>query len=127
MKTYLGIDFGTVHVGLAIATSPFPEPLEVVSLEDSILRIASLVKEHHVQTIVIGISEGNMALQTRSFAALLKENVSVPIVFHDETLSSQRAQKAMQHKKKKDRRGADHHYAAALILQDYLDTLDTSV
>jgi RNase H-fold protein (predicted Holliday junction resolvase) len=42
------------------------------------------------------------------------------VVTHDETLSSQEALELLRHKTRKKRRN-DHQYAAALMLQDYLD------
>lgn len=122
MPNYLGIDYGRSHVGIALAQTPVAEPIEVVSLGQSIDRIGQLAKTFQVETVVIGLSEGEMAIETQKFGRQLETVTNLEIVYHDETLTSYAAKQKLRHKKKKARQGPDHHYAAALILQDYLDT-----
>lgn len=122
MANYLGIDYGRSQVGIAMATTPLAEPLVSVPLDQAFERIHQLINDHGIGTLVVGLSEGAMADETRTFVAQLKHTVTIPIVFQDETLSSQTAQSRLQLASKKKRQGPDHHYAAAVILQEYLDT-----
>lgn len=123
-KRYLGIDYGRAQVGLALATSPLAEPLYSVSLEKAVSTINQLVLDHQVDVLVFGLSEGPIGEETKEFAKQFE--ASIEIDFVDETLSTQDAQKSLRHKKKSVRRGADHHFAAAILLQQYLDFNQTS-
>ena len=122
MKNILGIDYGK-NLGLAIATTPLAEPLKTISLNESFEVIKSLVQEYQIDLIVIGISEGEMAEKTKSFAKNLENNISTPIYFQDETLSSHHTRQKMakaNYKQSKKHQKIDHLVAAS-ILQDYLD------
>lgn len=119
----LGIDFGKVYFGFAWAKSPLVEPMQTVAKEDVWVFIQDLIdKNPDLKQIVVGVSEGEMAAITEDFVARLREQVPIPVITHDETLSTQAVSNKIAHKKKKTRRGHDHHFAAAVILQDYIDT-----
>ena len=120
----LGIDYGTRNFGLSIATGPLAEPLENLKVTPKIIEnIREICQRLKVEKIVIGISEGAMAKQTEKFADEMKQRLSIPIVFHDETLSTQQAEAKLKESrgKRKKRRGPKHAFAATLILQDFLD------
>ncbi len=119
----LGVDYGEAKIGLAISEGELAEPLAVFEIMTSKQQIANICGRDRIEKIVIGISEGKMALETKKFGDELKQLTSLPIEYWDETLTSQQAREAMiqsgkpQMKKKAD----EHAIAAALILQDYLD------
>ena len=64
--------------------------------EDSI-RLARFVREREVEQIVVGLpltmrgEEGEQARWTRRFAERLAERVDVPVVMHDERLTTRQA------------------------------------
>lgn len=120
----LGIDYGTKHVGLAVATGPLAEPVATVSIDKSIDTINQLIREHQIGQIIIGISENQMAEETKNFADQVRQSTNIDIIFHDETLSSQEMrQKVATAKMKKSKREAKiDHLVAAAILQDYIDS-----
>jgi putative Holliday junction resolvase len=128
---YLCIDYGTKRVGVAIATTPIAEPLEIIpnstkSMDDVaspfvFRRIQELLDLHAIEKIIIGISEERMAVQTRRFINELETSTSLPIEEMDETLTSYEAYQQMRPMKKSKREGDRDHYAAATILQNYLD------
>lgn len=121
----LGIDYGRAHVGLALAITPLAEPLHSVSSEQAVAEINKLVKQHQVDTLVFGLSDGYIGQETREFAKqFVSDNLKVE--FLDETLSSQEAQVQIRHKKMGARRQGQHQFAAAIILQNYLDLKATS-
>lgn len=128
---YLCLDYGTKRVGVAVATTPIAEPLEIIpnstKSRDDVAspyvfrRIQELIQIHAIEKIILGISEERMASQTRQFIHLLQEIVTLPIEEMDETLTSYEAYENMKPMKKSKREGDRDHYAAATILQNYLD------
>jgi putative Holliday junction resolvase len=132
MKRYLAIDYGRSHLGLAYAQTPLAEPLTQLpntSLQKVVLELRKIIHEKQIDTIVVGISEGKMAEETKEFASNLEKELEIPVVFHDETLSSHTATKYLikSGAKQKKRQDKQHQTAAAVILQDYLDQLDISL
>ena len=123
---YLAIDYGRSKLGLAIATTLLAEPYKVIRYkkeEDGVEKIKGVVEEEKVERVVLGVSEGEMAKEIKEFGEKLKKSLSVPIVYQDETLTTQDAQRlsiksGMKRKKRKEMEDA---FAACLILQSYLD------
>ena len=134
MENFLGIDYGTKRIGLAINIASLVEPLMVVGnqidqqqlivSEAALAQIIDVCKEKKINKIILGYSEAEMALKIQSFAKLLSEKIDLPIIFSDETLSSyevvQRMKEASFSLKK--RQGPIDHYSAAIILENYLET-----
>ena len=122
----LGIDYGKKKIGLALATSKIAEPfmvLRVESFQEGIDRVVDVVEDKEIEKIVIGISEGKMAEETRAFGKRIKEQSEKPIVYQDETLSTQQAQELSIEAgvNRKKRKSLEDAYSAAIILQSYLD------
>jgi putative transcription antitermination factor YqgF len=127
----LCIDYGTKRIGVAIATTPLAEPLQVISNGSknsseviNAVALESLVRcidQYDIEKIVVGISEEKMAEQTRRFIEMLATQTTVPIEEVDETLSTHDALVSMRRMKKSKREGPRDHIAAARILQNYLD------
>jgi len=125
---YLCIDFGLKHLGLAMADGPLAEPFGEKTYQQEIQAlqfIAMLCQEHQIEAIVLGLPEGQLADTIRNCADQLKQLTNLPIFFQDETLSTQEAKAKLMaaHAPQKKRR-LDHSAAAALILQNYLDTIN---
>lgn len=127
----LCIDYGTKRIGIAIATTPLAEPLEVIAntiknssqiiTPQALEAIVRLIDQHSIEKILVGISEEKMADQTHHFIEKLAVLTHVPIEEVDETLSTHDAVSAMRTMKKSKREGPRDHIAAAQILQSYLD------
>ncbi len=122
----LGIDLGQEKTGLAIAEGPLAEPLKVIyhASEDSLIsHISQIVANYKIEKIVLGISENKMAATQKSFAVKLQEVLKIPVELEDETLSSYDAQALAieANIKRKKRKRLEDAYAAALILQNYLE------
>lgn len=125
MKT-LGIDFGLRKLGVSLATSKLAEPYVVIRYADidgAIERVKRVAEEEKVESIVIGISDGEIAKKAKEFGKLLKKESKLPVHFFDETLSTQDAQRLAidAHMKRSKRRKLEDAFAAAVMLQDYLD------
>jgi len=122
----LGVDFGLRKTGFAIADGSLSEPYIVFRYRDlGVLKkkVKDIVQKEKIGKVVVGVSENRMAEKTRVFWKEMEKNLDIPIVFQDETLSTKRAQlksieAGVRRKKRKEMEDA---YAAALILQDYLD------
>ncbi len=123
----LGIDYGLKKIGIAVSEKLLSQPLGVVrvrDVDDATVKVAQNAKTEKVDLIVIGISEGKMAKETKLFASKLKKKIKIPIKFQDETLSTQDSQALSIQAKisKKKRRSMEDAYAASIMLQSYLDS-----
>ncbi len=123
----LGIDWGEVKLGVAISVGKLAEPLAVFTPDSLISQITKIVRDSRVDMIIVGVSENESEEKAREFGKKLKEIVSVPVEFVDETLSTYEAQylaieAGVPQKKRKEMEDA---YAATLILQRYLDEINS--
>lgn len=135
MGVILGIDYGRRRIGLAVSDRDgrFAMPLEIIEVrsgfEETFRRIAAVISEHRVESIVVGLplnmdgSEGEQAAETREFVARLQETVSSPIALSDERLSTYAADRLLMEARggKRSSRHSDAS-AAAVILQGFLDS-----
>lgn len=101
---HLGIDFGTRKVGLALSdeagTMGFPR--DVLPNDEQLLaRVASLIKDEQVGTVVFGESldfsgNGNPVLaKAHAFANDLQEKTGVLVAWEPEMFSTQEARRGM--------------------------------
>lgn len=124
----MGIDYGGRRIGIALSGSGvLATPHSVIENgADVIDRIAALGIEHEVETFVVGV-----ARRTRSdageqkfgeFASALRQRTCKPVVLWDETLSTVEAAEKLRSSGRRTRGRHDiDMYAAAVILQSYLD------
>lgn len=125
--TYLGIDYGKTKIGLAISEGELASPLKVIkisALKDAIVKVSAVIKGEQIDQVVIGMPEsGEARTITKEFVKQLKKEIDIVEV--EETLTSQNAQAKMiaQGISKKKRQDEDS-FAAAVILQNYLNTKD---
>ncbi len=130
---YLGIDYGTKRIGLAVSddTGTVAFPLTVVASDrDALSRVAALAKENNAETIVLGESfdfkgEPNDVMEDiEQFKNDIAELSGLPVDYERELFTS--AQAARQFEPDGSRKGMPSQEkldasAAALILQGYLD------
>lgn len=130
----LGVDYGSVRVGLAISDPErrIASPLttyERRGLEVDARWFRELVEREEVGALVVGLPvhldgrEGVKATEARAFGRWLSEQTKRPNVFWDERFSTVQAEKALwdaglTHRKRKARRD---RVAAQILLQAYLD------
>ena len=130
----LGIDFGTVRVGLAVSDPDrlIASPFETYARKDAKADAAyfqRVVVAEKVVGLVVGLplhtggEEGIKAREAREYGAWLAEATGLPVVFWDERCTTAAAEDALwsaglSHKKRKDRRD---RVAAQLILQGFLE------
>lgn len=121
---YLGVDFGSKRVGLAVSdeTGKLAFPLSVISNDKNLIEnVASIIKEKNINTVVLGESKNyageNNAIMgdIEKFKRNLEEKTKLKIIFEPEFLSSAQAERLQGKNKMHDAS------AAAIILQSYLD------
>ena len=132
----LALDVGERRTGIAVG-EVLARPLMTLERRSKVQdfsTIASLVREHRVDTLVVGLpfnmdgSQGFQAQRTVRYAerlrdALAEMDIDVELVFWDERLTTEYA-KQMQSEcqdKRSQRRENIDAVAAAVILQSYLD------
>jgi putative holliday junction resolvase len=144
MGRFLGIDYGTKRIGVAISDEngilAFPEKI-ILNGPDTFDRIAEIIKTKNISEIVVGESvdfKGKLnALSARIevFILELQEKFKLPIHKQKEFLTSVEARKSgnskmsfnssQAHSKiKQIKSGRIDASAAALILQRYLDKIN---
>ena len=135
----MGLDFGSVTVGVAISDGLLltAQGIEVIKrkeenkLRRTLARIEELVNEYEVSKIVLGLpknmdnSEGERALKTRDFAAMLERRTGLEVVMWDERLTTVAAHNVMLEAdmSRAKREKVVDKVAATFILQGYLDSL----
>jgi len=138
----IGLDVGERRIGVAIsdATRTLARPVGVLQVSrldatavvraaDEVARLAS--EDDGVGTIVVGLPRrldgrpNDMTPRVQAFAAQLGVRTGLPIVLQDERLTSHEAEALLAARDKdwRSRKKRLDAVAAALILQDHLDTL----
>lgn len=128
----LALDYGSARCGTAVsdASGTIATPLEEIARPGTrrgLTRVVELAGELGAEVIVVGLplsmSGGDSAqtTETREFASRLAERVAVPVVLHDERLTTRMAQRSAGTGSERARAGEDSR-AAAHLLQDWLAT-----
>lgn len=124
---YLGIDLGQKTTGLAISSGDLASPYRTIkhkNLKQALNLIAKTCQLEGIDTVVIGFVKGKIRQLFENFAEKLQmRKPELKIVLWDETLTSRQATETMVKLgiAKKKRGTKEHEYAAALILQSYLN------
>jgi putative Holliday junction resolvase len=132
MSPILGIDFGTVRIGLAISDELrlLAHPLETISPKAKAAgRIAQIVQERNIDRVVVGIPRkmsgeiGKAARETLEFVEKLQAILPCQVIPWDERLTTVAAHRALRDAGRKTRttRHLVDQVAAQMILQGYLD------
>ena len=135
MSRILGIDYGERRMGLALSDPMgiIARPLKILDRKitpNYISEILNLAVEKDVNKIVVGLPltlKGEYSSQTKvvqNFIDQLKQAGEIPIDYIDERLSSVAAKRSLQELNVKTghKKGRVDETAAAIILQEYLDS-----
>jgi putative Holliday junction resolvase len=120
----LGIDYGLSKIGLAISEGELAQPLMVIqNSEKTIGEISKICREYQIERLVIGLPEDNLGERVKEFAGQLLLSTKIIFEFQDETLTTRQALAKMieAKKKKKIREKQKDAFAAACILEEYLE------
>lgn len=130
----MGIDFGTVRIGIAmsdpmqIISSPFETYHRKNECAD-VEYLLKLIKDYDVKTVVFGLplnmdgTESETATKARNFAGLLSSKCNCEIVFQDERLTSLEAEEILinSNVRREKRKELIDKLAAQIILQTYIE------
>lgn len=133
-RTYLGFDFGTKSLGIAVGSnaSGLAEPLVTLTVRHGLPdwpAVDRLVREWQPAGLVVGLplnmddSENAMTRAARQFGHRLRARYNLPVHWVDERLTSVDAKNAMVEARVpwKQRKSRVDRLAAQAILQAYLD------
>lgn len=136
MKKIIGLDIGTVRIGIATSDilGMIASSYEVYKRKNLYLDakyMAELAKKLDSDTFVIGLplkmdgSEGDSVKMVRDFAEELKKNTNANIIFQDERLSTVSAERILleSNMRREKRKNVIDQVAATIILQNYLDKI----
>ncbi|OIP63015.1 MAG: hypothetical protein AUK34_02485 [Ignavibacteria bacterium CG2_30_36_16] len=135
-KRILSIDFGLKRIGLAL-TDPlktFAYPFETISNDKNLwTKLSKVIQLQEIEKIVLGYptkedgSNSHITKNVLNFKTSLEKKFQLEVILWDERYSSSIAQEIIiQTVNKKSRRrekGLVDRGAAAVILQEYLDSL----
>lgn len=130
MPIILCLDLGTAHTGLAISHEGIlAQPLSTIyeSKRDKLLgKLLPIIAKNNPDIIVIGTPNHGPLIEFASeFKIELEKVFSGEIVLFSEDLSSRSARSLLKETGKTlvRRKHDEHQTAAAIILEDYLDSL----
>lgn len=128
----LALDIGTVRIGLARAntTVRLPQPLQTLKNDATFLgALKKVITEYDIDALIIGLPRNMDGLETeqskyvRTFCAEHLQDLGLPILWQDETLSSVVAEDFLATKKGTHTKADVDAQAASIIVNDYLETL----
>ena len=131
---YLGIDYGSKRVGLAIGDddTKLSRPIDALllsSVDEFIPKIKNFLTTNQIDLIVLGLPRGLDGQDTRQTQEVmiisdkLKKELLIPITLQDEAMTSEIAKERLSLSKKVVKQGEVDSEAASIILQDYLNSL----
>jgi putative Holliday junction resolvase len=120
----LALDHGSARCGCALSdpTGTIATPIEPVLRPDTrkgIGRLRSLVTEHGVERVVVGLplslsgEDSEQTREARAFAARLADTLDVPVELYDERFTTTLAQRA-------GGSASEDSRAAAVLLENWL-------
>ena len=135
---YLGLDYGSKTVGVAITdvTGTVVREVEIIrrqkenALRRTCARIEEIISAEKAEMIVIGLplnmdgTEGERAEKARAFGDMVARRTGLPVRFQDERLSTVEAYGIMDNENVRDPKDREAHVdsvAAAVILGDFLN------
>jgi putative Holliday junction resolvase len=127
--TYLGIDFGTKRIGLAVGQSVTRTATPLTTIHNnpqSLQQFTKVIHEWEPKGLVIGLalqpdgSHSKTSLLAQKFGQKLKQQYQLPVFFTEERLTSVAARRSMQDERLAHVQDEDA-MAAAIILESWLN------
>jgi putative transcription antitermination factor YqgF len=129
-KNILAIDFGMKNIGIAFfAKETVVEPITTILVKDkhdAISKLKQYISKLKPDLIVVGIPDyGIIVNEVHEFVNLLEQSTGIKTITHTESYTSKIAIQELRNiKSSKSKLKNDHMYSAALILEDYIETMD---
>ncbi|MFL6518825.1 MAG: Holliday junction resolvase RuvX [Chthoniobacterales bacterium] len=135
-RRIVGIDLGAARIGVAVSDELglLAHPVETIPAgSGAVRRIAEIVQEKNADRVIVGLprhmngATGTGAVDALAFAKKLETILSCPVLTWDERLTTTAANRALRDSGRKSRnsRQVVDQVAAQMILQGYLDSLQT--
>lgn len=135
MVRIMGLDYGDKTIGVAVSdefgwTAQGVEVIRRRKPEDDLERLRQIAGEYEVSDIVVGLPKNmNNTIGPRgeiciAFSEMLRDALQLPVMLWDERLTTVSAQRTLLEAdvSRKKRKLVVDKMAAALILQNYLDS-----
>ena len=126
---FVGVDYGGRRIGVAISESGvLASPHSVIENDGEAMRkLETLAREISAETFVVGIARRTHSdageRKFQDFAEALRQKTCKSVELWDETLSTVEANERLRASGRKSGKHDIDMYAAAVILQSYLDAL----
>lgn len=134
MAKLMGIDFGDVRTGVAMSDptgliASGAGCIKCTNLRHTAEQVAALAREKGAEVLVVGHpinmngTLGPRSERVQAFAGILRELTELPVILHDERLSTAQAHQMLNltGSTGKKRRTVIDEMSACLILQNYMD------
>jgi putative holliday junction resolvase len=132
----LGIDYGSRRVGLALSDplGIIAQPIDAVKQSNALIAdLRNIVERDHVHVIVVGMplnlkgQAAQTAQEVQRFVEQLRAELQIEVATWDERFTTTIAQQTMitmgtKRKERQKKNGRIDSMAAAVMLQDYLDS-----
>ena len=128
-SSVIGLDIGTVRIGVAKAYWPdgIPTPYTTLANDDSLIaNLKQIIDSENVSLLVIGLPRNMNSQSTKQtdyvkrFAKGLSKTTGLPVRFQDEAVTSIRAEEELRARGKAYDKGDIDKLSASYILDDYL-------
>lgn len=128
-SNYLGIDWGSSKIGVALAHDETQVALAYVTLENSkefLSRLGEMIVLEHIGTVIIGvpsyINREEVEYEGEKLGRLIQKHFSVRVEYQNEMFTTKMAQANLIERGEKGVSSHDDAEAARIILQEWLDT-----
>ncbi|MEK7819298.1 MAG: Holliday junction resolvase RuvX [Bacteroidota bacterium] len=135
-KKYLGLDYGSVRIGVSISDELgiLARPFMVLKNSKNIkTEIENIILQNQIQKIIIGLpinlqgQKSNKTLEVEKFVNDVICKIGIDYEYWDERFTSLQAKNISlminTKKKKRQEKGLIDKYAAAILLQTFLDSV----
>ncbi len=139
MGRIMGLDYGSVTVGVAISDALLmtAQGVEVIrrkqenKLRQTLARLEVLITEYDVEKIILGYPKhlnntiGDRAVKSEEFAERLRQRIGLEVILWDERLTTVAANQVLSEARLnyEEKAKVVDKLAAVIILQGYLDLL----
>ncbi len=137
-KRLAALDYGRKRVGFAVCDefhiTVSPRKVFDFASPDFFNNLREEIEKENASALVLGIPLRNDNQETEIIKEILRlkedieEKIGVDVILHDESFSSVRASETMisigKKKKQRSRKGSKDLIAAAIILRDFLQTIE---
>ena len=128
MSNYLGIDWGTAKLGVALAHAETRIALPYSTLpndKNTVTAVGKIIVAEGVGTVIIGVPvyahEADTEYLVETLGRLLAEHFSVVVAYQNEMFTTKMAQANLIERGEKAVGKHDDEEAARIILQEWLD------